>query len=138
MSFINVPGFVEDVAPDDSDKTITVPAGERWELLGVYADLSTTTEVGDRQVEIEIATATGVLIRLVFGETQAASVANKRYAAALGLVPEVHVAGEMIFERLPYLWLVTGDTVRVFDSAAIDAAADDLIVQINRLRSSDK
>ncbi|KKN88045.1 hypothetical protein LCGC14_0251170 [marine sediment metagenome] len=138
MSFINVPGFVEDVALDDSDKVITVPAGERWELLGVYADLSTTTAVGVRQLEIEIATATGVLIRLEFGETQAQSVANKLYAAALGLVSEVHVAGEMVFEQLPAFHLVEGDTVRVFDSAVIDAGADDLVVQINRLSSSEK
>lgn len=138
MSFINVPGFVEDVAEDDSDKIVTVPDGERWELLGVYANLTTTATVGDRQVEIQIATAIGVLIRLVFGEVQAASVSDKLYAAALGLTTEAHVAGEMIFVRLPYVQLVAGDTVRVFDSAAVDAAADDLIVQVNRLRSSEK
>ncbi len=138
MSFINVPGFVEDVAPDDSDKVITVPAGERWELLGVYVDLSTTTAVGVRQVEVQVATPTGVILRVVFGETQAQSVANKLYAAALGLVSEVHVAGEMVFEQLPAFHLVEGDTVRVFDSAVIDAAADDMVVQVNRLRSSNK
>jgi len=137
MSFINVPGFVEDVAVDDSDKTIAVPAGERWELLGVYADLTTTATVGTRQLEIAIATATGILVRLEFGETQIASITNKRYAAALGLVTEAHIAGEMIFAQLPTLHLVEGDTIRVFDSAGIDAAADDLIVQVNRLRSSE-
>ncbi len=136
MSFINVPGFVEDIAVNDSDKTITVPAGQSWELLGIYVDLSTTATVGDRQVEVQIATPTGILLRLVFGEVQAASVANKLYAAARDFITEDHVAGEMLFAQLPYLRLVSGDTIRVFDSADVDATADDMVVQVNQLRSS--
>ena len=135
MGFRNFFKFTKDVAEDDSDKVITVPDGENWELLGIYVKLTTTATVGDRQLEIQVITPTGILLRLVFEETQAASL-TKRYAAALGLVSEVHVVGEMIFVRLPLFHLRSGDTIRVFDSADVDATADDMEVQINHISHS--
>ena len=136
MGFRNFPKFTVDVAANDSDKTITVPSGESWELLGVYVTLTTTGNAGNRQIEIQIATSDGILVRLEFGENQAASITDKRYAAAPNMVTELHITGEMIFAQLPRLHLRSGDTIRVFDNAGIDASADDMEVQVNHISHS--
>lgn len=135
MSFINIPGFVEDLAVGN-DKVVVVPVNETWELLGVHITLLTTATVGVRQVEIEVRDAAdNVLTRLQFGETQTASL-TKRYSAALGLVTEIHIAGAMLFAQLPTFDLLPGFDVRGVDSAGIDVL-DTLSIRVNRRRSTE-
>lgn len=135
MSFINIPGFVEDLAVGN-DKVVVVPVNETWELLGVHITLLTTVTVGVRQVEIEVRDAgDNVLTRLQFGETQTASL-TKRYSAALGLVTEIHIAGAMLFAQLPIFDLPPGFDIRGVDSADIDVL-DTLSIRVNRRRSTE-
>lgn len=137
MGFRNFPQVTVDLTEDDSDKVIAVPAGESWELLGIYVDLTTTVAVGDRQLEIQIRDPAGAaFLRIEFAEVQAASVSNKLYAAARGLAAEVHIAAEMLLEQLPHLYLPSGFDIRVFDSAAVAAAADDMLVRVNHISHS--
>jgi len=44
--------LVADEAANDSDKTITVPAGKRWKIKSIRVELTTTGDAGNRQIEI--------------------------------------------------------------------------------------
>ena len=45
---------IDDEALNDSDKTITVPAGKRWLVLSVNVELTATATVGNRQVRFDV------------------------------------------------------------------------------------
>lgn len=132
----NRPGFVTALGVG-SNKIIAVPTNEYWTLLGVYIKLVASATVGTRQIRIQIRDASGnVLVELEAGETQVAS-ATKNYAAAPGLVTEVHIAGEMLFMQLPRMRLVEAFDIRAFDETDVDDAADVLDLQINRIVDSE-
>jgi len=43
-------------------KTFTIPTGKEWEVLNIYASLTTTAIVANRQVWVRLKTSTDVLI----------------------------------------------------------------------------
>ena len=64
---------VEETA-NDSDKTITVPAGEEWVVEWLWAELTTDATVGNRQLEVQILDdAADVIGEVATGIVQAAS-----------------------------------------------------------------
>jgi hypothetical protein len=120
-----------DAAANDSDKTFTVPAGKAWRLASVYAQLVSTATVGNRQLDVLITDGSdNPVARYKAGAVQAASL-TREYIFAPQHPQETGFTGTTMLRALgEALVLPAGYKVRVFDSAAIDAAADDLTARL--------
>ena len=122
-----------DTDANDSDKSFTVPASVIWHVLSIWVELTTTATVGDRQVAVEIQVSgpdvTAEWARA--GTTQAASL-TRYYEFAPGLADlEDFRDTDYLSTPIPVTGLLkAGDVIRVYDNAAVDAAADDMIVHI--------
>lgn len=120
-----------DAALNDSDKTSVVPAGKQWHVRGIGVRLVTTATVGNRQLDVYITDdADNLLAKYVSGSVQAASL-TRDYVFAPGQPNDTaFVNAAMVRALAAGLVLLAGYKVRVFDSAAIDAAADDMTVRL--------
>ena len=120
-----------DAAADDSDKTLTVPAGKAWRLRSLFARLVSTATAGNRQLDVLITDESdNVLGTYKAGAVQAASL-TRDYIFAPGHPQETGFTGQVMLRALAEAWtLPAGYKVRVYDSAAIAAAADDLTVRL--------
>lgn len=117
---------------NDSDVTWTVPAGNEWEISFIAASLITTATAGNRLMRIEIGDGTNLFWFKNWGLVQAASLTRYYYAGpSLPDDTTFDAAGRtrILFEPSRII-LPAGWTVRVFDSAAIAPAADDMTVRI--------
>lgn len=131
-SIVNNPTAVIDVTADDSDKTFVVPANKTWEVLSLMVDFESSADSGSRQVEVEFTTDEDVLLYLIVAAvTQAASL-QYIYMLAQGVVDDAALFDtNKIVHLLPSgLLLPAGFKVRVRDSAAIAATADDMLVRM--------
>lgn len=120
-----------DTTANDSDKSFTVPAGYEAYCMSVRVELTTTATVGNRQITLLFTTGGGTTILAVkAGTTQAASL-TRYYNFAIGM-PDLFGFRDTstLMTPLPGVRLPAGYILRVYDSAAIDAAQDDMNVQI--------
>ena len=118
-----------DSTANDSDKSFVVPSGETWDLSYLNVILASTATVGNRQVTLEIQDdSSNVITKTTAGAVQAAS-GTVSYIFGQSLVRETSVvAGVLNCTISDDLILLPGWTLRVYDSAAIDAAADDMTI----------
>ncbi len=125
------PALQSDVTANDSDKTFTIPVSTQWQPMAILVDLVTTATVGNRQVTVLITNAADLAIASIkAGVVQAASL-TRRYTFGLGLADQVaFVDTSCLTTPLPVLVLPAGYKLRVYDSAAVAAAADDMEVQM--------
>lgn len=118
---------------NDSDKTFTVPVGVEWEIMSIWAELVTAGGVGNREMGVEIQdNASDVLFLIIVGASQAASL-TRNYCFALHNPYQTAFIGpssDLLLTPLPNFILPAGYVVRVYDTAAIDAAADDMVLQM--------
>jgi hypothetical protein len=127
-------GIVEqqsNVTDDDSDKTFTVPAGFMWDILSVNIKLTSSADAGNRQICLEVTDGTNVILSIMAGIVQAASLT--RYYNFYKNAPNLtaFIDTDYLSNPLPDgLVLLPGYTLRVYDKAAIAAAADDMHVRI--------
>ncbi len=113
---------ITEVALNDSDKTFTVPADETWEVLLLRYEYTADATVGTRTPTIRYQDDNSDDILLdVAGATITASNSSTQLADASGTLDLT------IPQRLV---LHPGYDIRVFDSAAIAAAADDMVVHL--------
>ena len=120
-----------DATLDNSDKTLTVGAAKQWGLRSVYAKLISTATVGNRQLDVLLTDGSNNSIaKFVAGAVQAASL-TREYLFAPQLPQETAFTGGLMLRALAGdIVLPAGYKVRVLDSAAIDAAADDLTIRL--------
>lgn len=120
-----------DAVLNDSDKTFVVPAAKQWHVRSIGVRLVTTAAVGNRQLDVLITDdADNLLAKYVAGAVQAASL-TRDYVFAPGQPNDTaFVNAAMVRAFAAGLILPAGYKVRVFDSAAIDAAADDMTVRM--------
>ena len=130
---------VRDATLNSSSKTFTVPDGEMWHLNWVRATFTSTATAGNRTIELDIIDeSSNVFLSLTAGAVQAAST-TVDYNFLQGIYRETTVInGEL---QVPFgldTWLPAGWSMKIFDSAAIDAAADDMIVsfQVKRYKGA--
>ncbi len=121
-----------DETADDSDKTFTVPASTEWQILWIWVELVTTVAAGDRQMVIQIQdTGADVIGEIRAGVVQAASLTrNYMFAPAVADLLGFRDTVFLMTPIPPTLILQAGDIVRVYDNAAIAAATDDMVVQM--------
>ena len=119
---------VTDSAANDSNKTLTVTTGKVWEVAYINATLVTTATVGNRQIQMIVKDPDAVEIyRMNAVDVQAASTTNYYHFS-----PRIAAAAETVatFHTIPILTvlLLPGSTIRIYDSAAVAAAADDMTI----------
>jgi hypothetical protein len=134
MPFSRNVSVVADATANDSDKTFTVPADTIWYVLSIYVQYASTATVGNRVLTILVTDASdNPFIRYVTGANQAASL-TRHYVFAPGHPNETSFGGPatdtMLRSASDRLTLPNGFKIRVFDSAVIDAAADDMTVRL--------
>ena len=135
------PKWTRDAALNDSDKSFTVPAGKIWTAVLSYAQLTASAAVGNRVLMMAItdgtnelynsevtssiaATQVGQLI-VQFGDVQA----NSNVHRLLGT--PATAANVTRTSNAPDMILPAGYVIHVWDTAAIDAAVDDLTVVLH-------
>jgi len=119
---------VNDTTADDSDKTFTID--KRWRLISIFVSLVTSATVGNRQLTVQILDGSDVVYEAHAGAVQAASgtvaynfsEGNARETTAVNGVLDVPLPGNFALDPTY--------SIRVYDSAAIDAAADDMTVRV--------
>lgn len=130
-----------DVTLNDSDKTVTVPVGKTWRVLSIHGQLIASGNAGNRVLTVVIsnATPTAIFPRASTAAVAATQIGGIRLYACLA--PSTTVFQR--YENTDYVtvaysaplpsefYLEAGSTIRVYDQAAIDAAADDLAVFIH-------
>ena len=119
-----------DEAADDSDKVLTVPDFAVWRLQSLWVELTSSADVGNRQLEVQIRDdSDDVVARFVAGAGKAASL-TRHYLFAPG-VPDLTAFRDtdLISNPIPDVYLPAGWDIRIFDNNAVAAAADDMIVQ---------
>jgi len=120
-----------DAALNDSDKTLTVPSGKAWGLRSLYAKLISTATVGNRQLDVLLTDGSdNIIAKFVAGAVQAASLTREYICAPQHPQETGFTTGVMLRALAGECVLPAGYKVRIFDSAAIDAAADDLTIRL--------
>lgn len=124
--------LVADEDANDSDKTYTFPANYLYQILNIRVELATTATVGARQLAIQLRDASDDVI----GEwrpriTQAASL-TYIYEFAPGLAQDTAIYDtDLVTTPIPpTLIVLAGYDLRIYDNNAIDAAADDMVIQL--------
>lgn len=130
--------YSRDATANDSDKTVlTVPTGKLAKIFFVYGEITTTANAGNRRLRIDIGDGTNVINVC---EPTSNITANQR--GTLLAMPYVarntnaqyltdgNAANVSMITPIPDLVIPAGYTVRVWDIAAVDAAADDMVTVI--------
>lgn len=139
---LGVPTWVRDATSNDSDKTFTVPANKVWMPLYIHGEIVNTATVGNRTLLIVFGDGANVLFTSPKSANIAASqVGSITMAQQLAYGTTVNAAPLLsgsspniaVYGPLTPTYLAAGSTIRVLDSAAVDAAADDMTVILHYL-----
>ena len=116
-----------DATLNDSDKSVVVPVDRRYKIFYGFIELITTAVVGNRQIAIEIIDASAnVIFRSLAGAVQAESTTREYHFSPNVVREAAFVNNQILIPIPPDLILLPGWTYRIYDTAAIDAAADDM------------
>ena len=135
------PKIVQDTAANDSSKLFAVPAGKIWRVKSVYGQLLSTATVGNRVLIIEVNDGAGGVVWVLRSANVPASTkatalldaGSMTYGTTVAACPLLDSLnpGIAVYNHLPIDVLPAGYTIKVWDAAAIDAAADDLTVVLH-------
>lgn len=122
---------IYDAAADSSDKEWVVPDGRRYRIFYGSVILVSTATVGNRQMALEIQDdSANVVFRSLAGAVQAASLTREYHFAPNPVREAAFVNTQIMAPIPPKLILLPGWTIRLYDTASIDAAADDMTVSL--------
>ena len=124
--------ILTDLALNNSSKNFIVPAGRQHKMEWGFASLASTAVVGNRQMVIELIDTDGttILVSASAGAVQAASLTNRYNFAPGSQRGSGFVVSQIDTPILPNFLAIGGQRFRIRDSAAIDAAADDLSITL--------
>jgi hypothetical protein len=134
------PIWTRDATLNDSDKSFTVPSKKRWNLISVTAQITATATVGNRALVVLINDGTNNIH--ASAKTGSVSAGNTGVVGIWAGNVSSTTAGDMpLYDGvsstvaklapIPNMVLPAGYIVRVYDTAAVDAAADDLTVVLH-------
>lgn len=114
---------IRDTDLNNSDKIFTVPTDRVWEPIYLRYEITATATVGTRTPTIQYRdnNSDDILFDVV-GPTVTASGSSTQEADTADTATDLHLPIGMI--------LAAGFDIRVADTAAVDAAADDLVVHL--------
>lgn len=126
---------VRDSDANDSNKAWTVPDNALWKITRACVGLVTSATVGNRVFTLQEEDADGnILQKIVSGNVQAAS-STVSYCCMQGIFRETSVVNGSIQVPIPEDFFIPGGhVVRFWDSAAIDAARDDMTVNFQYMK----
>ncbi len=126
------PLLISDVVTNDSDKTIAVTAGFQWEIQSIWIELISTATGGNRQISVQIQDDSAVvLFEIPAGIVQADTITrNYLYASNLPDLVAFRNTNQLLTPLPAKLILPSAFVIRVYDTAAIDAAADDMTIRL--------
>lgn len=131
-------GITQDLLANDSDKTFTVPAAHLWIVHWVMVQISTTATSGSRALALEIADASGNVLARTGGAAGIVASVVDTVLFGGAIRDRNYVGSDSQDSPLPANFILPAAfTLRVFDFAAIDAAADDMEVTIGRQEIDD-
>lgn len=128
-----------DATANDSDKSFTVPTGHVYHLMRVQADIAASANAGNRVFEVVITDG----VNTIYRSNVTASIAANQKGTLIAMVgwgdapaavsTQLQLDGSvpnttMMCSLMNEMYLPAGYVIRVYDRAAIDAAADDLTV----------
>ncbi|MBU2177436.1 MAG: hypothetical protein KJ556_20280 [Gammaproteobacteria bacterium] len=120
-----------DEAADDSDKTFTVTAAQEWQIQSIWVELTSSADAGNRQLCVELQdSASDVIGQWRAGAVQAASLTRYYMFSQAPLDLTAFRDTDYLCTPIAPLTLPPGYKIRVYDKAAIAAAADDMIIQL--------
>ena len=127
-----MPGILKtvDAVINDSDKSFTIPGGVQQRLLYASVELISTAVVGNRQMAMRVldAAAGNIMLEAIAGVVQTNN-STIRYNFGSGLPREAAVVAGQVSIPIPAGFILGPKMVVQFlDTAAIDAAADDMTV----------
>lgn len=131
-------GVEQDLLANDSDKIFTVPANHIWLIHWVMVNLTTTATAGVRFIVCEFIDAAGNVLARTGGSTGVAASSNETFlfaGAQFSIAYASHDGQDSAFPNR--MLLPAAFQLRVFDFAAIAAAADDMEVTIGRQEIDD-
>jgi len=136
--------YQRDADVNDSDKTITVPANKIWSVLLVVVNITCSADVGNRYIGLGIANDLAALVwasqpvgpitatqvgQLFASPGMPTSTTARRSIATAALNVSANVQADT---SLPsQLLLLPGYSIHALDTAAVAAAADDMILEIH-------
>jgi len=133
--------WLYDATPNDSSKTPVVPAGKRWDVTYIHADLATTATVGNRMMFVAIQNATPAYILhfpkpAVTPASQFCAVefyVGANYSTTAAEIPLLSgsTPNVALRQNMPVLSLPAGYSIQIADGAGIASAADDLTVALH-------
>lgn len=117
---------------NDSDITFTVPASTEWQIMSIWIELAATATAGNRQVVVELQdSSSDVIGQFRAGAVQAESTTYYyMFAPAVADLDEARDSDYLSCPLSPMIVLPAGYKVRVYDNNAVDAAADDMVIQM--------
>jgi hypothetical protein len=120
-----------DFAFNSSNKLVLVPVGKQWRLVSVYVTFISSATAGNRQLDLLLLDASGNLMgKYIAGAVQAASV-TRLYSFAVGHPQDTAFTNTLMLRAIgSEVILSAGFGLRVWDSTAVDAAADDMSVTV--------
>lgn len=116
---------------DTSTNTFTVPSNTEWQILSLYITLASTATAGNRVMVSQALTSGNAIIKeYVSPVTQAASL-TYRYQLAPDMPNDASLVDTTLL-RITFapIILTAGQKFKVYDRAAIAAAADDMTIQM--------
>ena len=120
-----------DSALNDSDKQFVVPSPNIWIPFSIWIKYTATVTAGTRQLAVEFITeGSAVVAQVRAGATQIASEVRYYLFSVTGVDLVAFRDTDWLSTALPHVMLPSGFKIRVYDKAAIDAAADDMEVSI--------
>jgi hypothetical protein len=126
------PILLADVTDNDSDKSFAVPASTEYQPLSILVDLTTSADVGNRQLAVLFTTSADVVKASARARVVQAAGVARRYEFALNVANDTAFYDtDLLNVTLPLAILSAGDKIRIYDSKAIAAAADDMHVQLS-------
>lgn len=123
--------LTSDSTLNDSDKSIEVPSGKVWEILSLRIEYTATATVGSRTVEVrvrddndDVVWATEITTDFVASDVMVVNL-----SPGAPTVAPVD-SGDEGSQHVAALFLNSGWDVQVIDTAAVDAAADDMVLHL--------
>jgi len=115
-----------------SNKLFTVPAATEWQILAIWAEMTSVGVSGNRQVSIQVLdSAADVTARIQAGVTQASGI-TRHYLFAPGLPDLIAFrdTDSLMTPFPPTFILAAGEAIRVWDNKNIASGLDTLNVQL--------
>lgn len=122
---------VRDVKLNDSDKTITVPVGKQWKILYASIRFIASAQAGNRRIQIIINDDNSNIVWDLSAINVQVASTTERYMLAPGVSnSQEDFAGRHVIPLPSEAILGGGFIFRFLDSAAIDVAVDDMIINM--------